>query len=627
MDNCIRVLSETVANQIAAGEVIQQPASAVKELVENAIDAGATSVDVVVKDAGKTLIQVIDNGKGMSPDDAVLCFERHATSKLRQAEDLMRISTMGFRGEALASIAAIAHVQLLTRRPEDELACQVHISGGKVESVESTVAAIGTSMSVRDIYFNVPARRKFLGSDAKQLLAIRNEFVQQALAHPTLRFTLNHQGECLLNLQPGNLRQRIAAIFGDTLSRRLYPIDVQTEFVNISGFIADPQAARKRSSEQYFFANGRFIRHPYLRKAVTSVYETLTEEGLQVPYFLFLDVPADTVDVNVSPTKTEVKFENESVIWPILNAAVKECLGKFNAVPSIDFDQEGAPRIDVLPRTSPAPSQPKVQFDSNYNPFSQSEKDFPDFRAKDVSPYSGYGQPKKQDFDKPKVDGWENLFESYSHPDRNAEGSSDDLAAEPIIPCPDKAFQGPMLQFAKRYLVMAADDRLLLVDQHRARVRILFEQYMRQMESHRSLSQTLLFPESLDLGPQSLLSFQQIRPSLEDLGFAFETDTEDGRNVSVSAIPESLIGHDAVQSVISLLDASEEDVGLFETKLNQRLALKLAQTAATPYGQALNREEMEEIWKELCDCQVQTYTPDGKPVILSWQAEDISKKF
>lgn len=643
MSSIIAVLPEHVANQIAAGEVVQQASSVVKELMENAIDAGATQIDVLIKDAGKTLIQINDNGKGMSREDAALCFERHATSKLKQASDLFSLQTKGFRGEALASIAAIAQVELHTRRAEDELGSKVCISASQIESQDEIVMpAAGTRFMVRNLFYNVPARRKFLGSNAKQFLAIRNEFIHLALAHPNLGMKLCHNGECLYDLYSSSLRQRIIALFGTNFNKKLYPIEVETDFVHISGFIGDPSAANKRSSEQFLFANHRFVRHPYLRKAILDVYENLIPNGLQPAYFLFLEVPADNIDVNISPTKTEVKFEHEQVIWPILNAAVRECLGKFNAVPSIDFDREDAPEINVFPADRECKA-PHLEYDRSYNPFAkttssnrastgaapkspswesliktfESARDFaqtkPDYAqsapATDVfrSTSENYGfdalqQPETVSFDTPK-DVLDTLF--------NDEEAWD-------------MFQHQICQVFGRYLMLPLGDQLLFIDQHRASIRIQFEQYSRQLSQHQSLSQSLLFPEEIDLPQHLIPDFEAMNDYLNDLGFRFE---KEGQQYALTGIPQQLTGKDAHAVLQDLLQAKLEDLPNFSDLLSDKLALQMAKSTAIPYGLILGEKEQKELCQQLFASAIQNFTPDGKSIIVRLSQEELIKKF
>ncbi len=613
MGNIIAVLPESVANQIAAGEVIQQPASAIKELMENAIDAGATRIDVTVKDGGRSLIQVSDNGKGMSPDDAVTCFERHATSKLHTADDLFSIHTMGFRGEALASIAAIAQVELITRRPEDELGCKVCIAGSKLESTEKIVAEKGTRLSVRNIFFNVPARRKFMGTAAKQFQAIRSEFIQIALSHPECQLSLTSDGIVVFQLTAGNLRQRIVSMFGETLNKSLYPIEVETDVIRISGFLADPQASRKRNAEQYFYINHRFIKHPYFRKAIQSVYEPLVSEGMQPVFFLFLQADTDTIDVNISPTKTEVKFENEQIIWPILQAGVRECLGKYNAVPSIDFDQTNAPLIDVFHPEEDIKA-PQVQYNPQYNPFKKTSG------STSFQPRPSFETEFKEE------------SELYSLSDEQADDTQEEVLQPLFEEDTSKMDLSQVNQLFGRYITVPSGDALLLIDQHRASIRLHYELYNQRLSAHRTASQTLLFPEEMELPAARKIDFDSIRTALEDLGFCFETSVPGW--VSITAIPDIAQGLAPIAVVNGLIDSYVEmntDNHLqgapFLQERNYRLALRMARQSALPYGQILSKGEMTQLCQDLFQLELHNLTPDGKHIILSLSAEELTRRF
>lgn len=629
----ILILSEAVANQIAAGEVVQQPSSAVKELMENAIDAGATQIDVSIKDAGKNLIQISDDGKGMSAEDAKICFERHATSKLRQANDLQNIRTMGFRGEALASIAAIAQVELVTKQADDELGTKVIISGSTIESVEPVTAAKGTRFSVRNLFFNVPARRKFMGSNAKQLQAIRNEFIQIALAHPQLKLSLSHNGEILYQLKSSNLRQRIVSLFGENINKNIFPIDVHTDVIHISGFVGSPEAAHKRSSEQYFFVNGRYIRHPYFRKAVMSVYEPLTAAGMQAVYFLFFEVDPESIDVNISPTKTEVKFEHEQIIWPILQAAVRESLGKFNATPSLDFDKENAPDIDVFKENRGPVAPPTVSYNPLYNPFhtktsfqenrESSEKGCGDLRHEIHSHNENMGNLYRPKALVPQ--NWEALYKNFE--DESALPLNEEQEALQTLFSSEDCLEeigGQLQQLFGRYVLLPMGDQLLLIDQRRAHVRILFEQYSKQLDNGLSCSQTLLFPESLPVTPEREAEMENISDLLRCLGFVFE---KEGENYLLSAVPDHSQGLNPIQLFNDMLDASMDSVPNFSNELKDKLALRLAISTAMPYGQSLHQSEMKALCRQLFQCALQKYTPDGKRILLHISASEIIKRF
>ena len=554
MSDIIHLLPDSVANQIAAGEVIQRPASVIKELVENAIDADAQNVHVLVTDAGKTCIQVIDDGKGMSETDARLSFERHATSKIREAADLFALRTMGFRGEALASIAAVAQVELKTRPESEELGTKLVIAGSKVESQEAVSCSKGSNFSIKNLFFNIPARRKFLKANSTELSNILAEFERIALVHPEVAFSLYSNDSELFNLPVSPLRQRIMAIFGKKLNQQLLNIEVNTTMVKISGYVAKPETARKKGAHQYFFVNGRYMRHPYFHKAVMDAYEQLIPVGEQISYFIYFEVDPANIDVNIHPTKTEIKFENEQAIWQILSAAVKESLGKFSAIPSIDFDTEDMPDIPAFEQNlSSAP--PTVQYNSDYNPFK-------------VSTGGGGGGA----YSRSKVD-WEDLYgglEKVSKMNRTTvetETGPDDFfpveediqpaasatlyANEPIVE------KGNLhLQFKGRFILTSVKSGLMLIDQHRAHVRVLFDRYMLQIKQKQGMSQGVLFPEILQLPASEAAVLQGIMDELSAVGF----DLSDlgGGSYAINGIPSGIEGLDPLELVRNMLHTAME---------------------------------------------------------------------
>lgn len=535
MSDIIHLLPDSVANQIAAGEVIQRPASVIKELVENAIDAEAQEIHVLVTDAGKTCIQVIDDGKGMSETDARLAFERHATSKIRQAADLFALRTMGFRGEALASVAAVAEVELKTRMANEELGTRIVIAGSKVESQEAVSCPKGSNFSIKNLFFNIPARRKFLKANSTELSNILTEFERIALVHPEVAFYLYSNDTELFNLPAMPLRQRILAVFGKKLNQHLLSVDVDTTMVKVSGFVAKPETARKKGAHQYFFVNGRYMRHPYFHKAVMDAYEQLIPAGEQISYFIYFDVDPANIDVNIHPTKTEIKFENEQAIWQIVSAAVKESLGKFNAVPSIDFDTEGMPDIPAFDQTRPI-EPPKVHYNSDFNPFKTSS----------ASSYSGGGS-----YSRPKVD-WEGLYDGLEkaskmntpmeeepfvdETDWTSAPASVDMSEErtPYVqetetvsspsaslytnePAVEKGAQH--FQFKGRFILTSVKSGLMLIDQHRAHIRVLFERYMNQIRQKQGVSQGVLFPEIVQLPASEAAVLESIMEDFSAVGF------------------------------------------------------------------------------------------------------------
>ncbi len=624
MENIIRILPDSVANQIAAGEVIQRPASVVKELVENAIDAGATQIDVVLKEAGRNMIRVVDNGKGMSPEDARLAFERHATSKIRQATDLFHLHTMGFRGEALASIASVAQVELVTRRSDDELAWKVEIEGSVISNEEPTLAAQGSRFTVRNLFYNIPARRKFLGDNAKELKAIREEFIQIALVNPKLQLSLTHNDDALYMLPPSNLRQRVLQLFGKRnsgqLHKQLYPVDVNTQLIRITGFIGDPTAACQRDQMQYFFVNDRFIKHKGFRSAVMKAYELLIPTGQQPTFFLYLEVDPETLDVNIHPTKTEVKFEHEQAIWPIIHATVREALGKSNAVPSIDFDRDDAPDIRVFTGDREV-SSPSVKFDPSYNPF----------KGQSTSPSRS---PQNWDllfqgFEKQKDDlasqeqAWESQSLSNDAVDESL-FSAEKLPSNRLFTLEDLNSEATKFQLFSSYIVLQSPHSLIFIDQHRAHVRVLFDRYLTMIETGKSTSQVLLFPESLDLDAVQRISLLEVMDDLHTFGFDVQCS---GNDFTIVAIPPDLKGTHPGLILEDLLQSLTEPGDNQLQDRRRKLALRIAKAAAVPYGQKLSEAEMNDLVQRLLDLKENKYTPDGKPILIPFTQEELSKRF
>ena len=598
MSDVIHLLPDSVANQIAAGEVIQRPASVIKELVENAVDAGATTIHVVVVDAGRTSIQVIDDGKGMSETDARLSFERHATSKIAKADDLFALHTMGFRGEALASIAAVAHVELQTRREADEIGSCIRIAGSKVVSQEPVSCPVGSNFKVENLFFNVPARRKFLKSNATELSNILTAFERIVLVYPDIHFTLHHNGTEMLNLKTGSLLQRISDVFGRQYCQDLLPVEVHTAMCSITGFISKPEGARKKSGHDYFFVNGRYMKHPYFHKAVVTAYDRLIPEGMQVPYFLYFEVNPNDIDVNIHPTKTEIKFENEQAIWQILTAAVRDALGKFCEVPAIDFDTQGSPDIPLYdPARQVAPPQP--HYNPDYNPFKSSSHS----------------------------SSWESLYEGLEKSPSSAPAPEE---GEMFGPTDDTQTPETILsekspshyQYKGKYLMTAVKSGLMIIDQHRADMRILYERYMEQMTNHTANTQKLLFPEVVQLAPSEAVLLGKLLPELTNLGF--ELSDLGGNSFAVNGVPSGLDGLDPVQLVRQLVDDSGTITSQVKS-LNAQLAMSLARHAAIPYGQLLNNEEIENIINQLFACSNVNYTPDGKAILCILPQGDIEQ--
>ena len=605
MSDVIQLLPDSVANQIAAGEVIQRPASIIKELVENAVDAGATRIDVNVIDAGKTSVQVIDNGRGMSETDARLAFERHATSKIRQASDLFALSTMGFRGEALASIAAVAQVELKTRLASEEIGTSLSIAGSQFTGQEPCACPVGSNFVIENLFYNIPARRKFLKSNATELNNIITAFERIALVYPDIAFTLRSNGTEVFNLPSVVLKQRIVDVFGKRISQDLLSFNVETSICKIHGFVGKPESARKKGAYQYFFVNGRYMKHPYFSKAVMLPFERLIPQGEQVPYFIYFEVNPEDIDVNIHPTKTEIKFENEQAVWQILSASVREAVGLFNDVPTIDFDTEGRPDIPVYNPNENAPA-PKVNYNPHYNPF-------------DDTPQATL-QSKNNSR-------WEDLYaglQSSEEPDLG------------LFPDTDKEEEGTVsrmiedkspahYQYKGRYVMTAVKSGLLVIDQHRAHVRILFEQYLRQVAQRSGTSQKVLFPEVVQFTANEDLVAQKIMPDLQGLGF--ELTDLGARNYAVNAIPAGLEGINPIEMIRDMVaTAMEKGAGLHDD-VNQALALSLARNAAIPYGQVLGNDEMESLVNALFACQNVNYTPNGQKILAIMAQTDLEQLF
>lgn len=615
MSDIIHLLPDHIANQIAAGEVIQRPSSVVKELVENAIDAGASMIRVNIVDAGRTLIQVIDDGKGMSETDARMAFERHATSKISSADDLFALHTMGFRGEALASIAAVAHIDLRTKQKDAELGTHLVIVGSTVETVEEDACNEGSVFSVKNLFFNVPARRKFLRGNETEFRNIVTEFERIALVNAQVGMSLYHNEAEIFNLPISGLRQRIINVYGKHMNQKLLSLDAQSSLVTINGFVSRPDAAKKRGALQYFFVNGRFMKHPYFHKAILQAYEQLIPAGEQPSYFVYFTLDPATIDVNIHPTKTEIKFENEQPIWQILMAATRESLAKSSAIPTIDFDAEGAISIPVY---NPAKKTegggmraPKVQVDSGYNPFDQE----PTYQ--------------RQEFD------WMKLYEGFER-DREAVGevSRQEEMRQPMdpasfdVPVSETLFTettNPCFQYKGRYILTAMKSGLALIDQHRAHLRILFEQYGRSIRQKQGASQQVLFPEVVTFTPAEVA----ILPTLwDDLRFAgFDLSDLGGGSYAINGLPAGIEGMDMVQLLKEIVAHCEELGTDAQEMIGETIARSLAKAAAIPAGKELTPEEMDHLIASLFSCQESNLTPDGKTIISMLTDEELERRF
>lgn len=614
MSDIIHLLPDSVANQIAAGEVIQRPASVLKELVENSIDAGASRIQILIKDAGRTLIQVVDNGKGMSETDARMAFERHATSKIKSADDLFSLTTMGFRGEALASIAAVAQVDLRSRRAEDELGVLVEIAGTRVFKQEMIQCDAGTVFQVKNLFFNVPARRRFLKSDNVEKSHILNEFYRIALVNSEVAFSLFDGDEEIFQLPASNYKVRIENIFGKNAKKRwqqqLLTIETSTNLVRIYGFVGKPEYAQK-SATQYFFVNGRYMRHPYFHKAVLLAYNQMIQATESPNYFIYFDVDPQTIDVNIHPTKTEIKFENEQAIWSILSASVKESLGKFNIVPSIDFDQEGS--IEIPTNISPENVRPpQTNFNPNYNPFGTSNYKRPPL---DWENLYGDFEKKETSFENPQIE--------QADVDLPLHISIESDVQQHILELVET--RAEYFQYKKRFIVTGLKSGMLMIDQHRAHIRILFDLFMSQIENRKAFSQQVLFPEILELNVDDNLIFSQLLPDLNSLGFEFES--LENYSYNIKGIPDILGTKSVIDLLLTMLDKTKTSAEVLHLKMHETISLSLAENSAIKIGQNLTYEEMNDLIDRLFACSSPNFTPDGKKIMTIFTLDEIEKRF
>ena len=612
MKDIIQLLPDSVANQIAAGEVVQRPASVVKELMENSVDAGATKIQVVVSDGGRTLIQVIDDGKGMSEIDARLAFERHATSKIKSAEDLFSLTTMGFRGEALASIAAVAQVELLTRRPDDELGTSVVISGSVLEQQEPVMLPAGSNLKVKNLFYNIPARRKFLKSNQTEFNNIVTEFERVALINCGIEFTLSHNGSEVVALPPSSFRQRIVNLFGKKINQQLVEVEVATPLISIKGFVGTPESARKKGTLQYFFVNGRYMRHPYFAKAVNSAFEDIIPQGEQVPFFLCIDVEPSRIDVNIHPTKTEIKFEDESDLWKIISAAVREALGRFNAAPSLDFDDDNIPEIpvmDISGGNSVPVSAPRVSYNPGYNPF---KNRMPDYRKSDSSwemLYEGGSVNKPLD-----LSPFEDLEVGEQQPSLYDMAKEESVAEEYI----------PMSQYKGQYILIPVKSGLMWVHQRRAHIRVLYERYKEQMQERRAVSQGLLFPERVEATLNEAVTIENIQEELSSLGF--DISSLGGGSFAINGVPSGIEGLSPVKLLMDVVHGVMDETDNSK-KINERISLAMAKDVAIVTGQLLSLDEMTVLIDDLFRTSSPSITPDGAIIVHIMPDKDIERNF
>ncbi|WP_321348532.1 DNA mismatch repair endonuclease MutL [uncultured Draconibacterium sp.] len=629
MSDIIQLLPDAVANQIAAGEVIQRPASVVKELVENALDAGATEITINIKDAGKTLIQISDNGSGMSPTDARMAFERHATSKIRSANDLFAIRTMGFRGEALASIAAIADVELRTKKADDEVGTFIHIIGSEVKTQEPAGCNNGTNFMIKNLFFNVPARRKFLKANSTELKHIIWEIQRVALPNPDIKLSLIHNGSPVYDLPPANYRKRLVDVFGKSLNQSLINVDEDTSIVKVFGYIGQPKYARKTLGEQFFFVNGRFMRHPYFHKAITQAYEQLLPPDTYPSYFLFLELDPEAIDINVHPTKTEIKFENERDIWPIIHASIRESLGKHNVVPSIDFDQSGSIDIPVPKKDGEGVRFPEIQINPDYNPFNNEK----DFAERGYSPFenasAGQGRSSSPDSgrEKKNLANWEDLYQGAQlklKPEPEYRHSS--IQADDLYANAHGQFSGKkVLQLKQRYVLTPVKSGLMVIDQKRAHERILYEKFMEVLKTDSVASQQQLFPQTVELNPADSALLKSILEDLLSLGFDIR---EFGKDTFIINGTPGVLDISSPELILEkLLEEYKTSPVDARSKAKEQIAASLAKASAMDYGTDLKQEEVDHLIDNLFACATPNFSPDGKKVLTIISTDDIEKSF
>ncbi|MEE1899278.1 DNA mismatch repair endonuclease MutL [Flavobacterium rakeshii] len=634
MSSIIQLLPDHVANQIAAGEVVQRPASVVKELMENSVDAGSTEIKLVVKDAGKTLIQVIDNGKGMSVTDARLCFERHATSKIRHAEDLFALGTKGFRGEALASIAAIAHVEMKTKQDQDELGTHIVIEGSKFVSQDVAVLPKGTSFSVKNLFFNIPARRNFLKSDTVEFRHVVDEFERVAMAHANIHFVLIHNGSEMFNLPASNTRQRIVNIFGGRTNEKLVPVNETTEIVSINGFVCKPEFAKKNRGEQFFFVNDRFIKSAYLHHAVMAAYEGLLKDGTQPGYYLYLDVPPNTIDINIHPTKTEIKFDDEHALYAILRSAIKHSLGQFNVAPVLDFDRDAT--LDTpYDYEKKDVGMPTIQVDSTFNPFADDSDDKPTqsfsgggSRSSSSSSFSSSSSYSSPSFKKDKMPSWESLYNGLNtSTDEIAEISfeSEEVTGSLFNDEEVEQTAHKTYQIHKKYIVSPIKSGMVIIDQKRAHQRVLYEQFLANITVQHGSSQQLLFPLTLHFNKSELGIIKEMKESLQNTGFVFDEFSDD--HIVVSGLPVNVAESEVSILLEELLNDLEQEVPDTSFSQSDSIAKSMSRSLAVKTGVILTEREQETMVNALFACKEPGVSPFNKPTFITLSVEDLDKRF
>ncbi len=606
MTDIIRLLPDSVANQIAAGEVIQRPASVVKELVENAIDARAKKIQIIIKDAGRTLVQVIDDGSGMSQSDARLAFERHATSKIKKAEDLFSIRTMGFRGEALASIAAVAQVELKTKPETEELGTQIKIRGSEIQEQEFISCPKGSNFIVKNLFFNIPARRRFLKSDNTELRHILVQFHRIVLCYPDISFSIKHNGSEIYNLPVGNHQKRILLLFGNSMGQSMIPVDVETSLVNVKGYIGKPELARKKTTNQFFFANKRFMRHAYFHKAVALAYENLIPPNTQPAYFIYFDIDPDKIDINIHPTKTEIKFEDSPAVFQMVRASVKEALGKFNIIPSIDFDQKGSLDIPILKKADEFNS-PQIGINPNYNPFETDKETSISYQSNNF---------KKQEI----PENWESLYDGLENEEAKQKGLFNSSNNSNFT---DNKQTENIFQLKGKFIVTPVKSGLMLINKKRAHERILYEQFLSALENQHAVSQVSLFPTTLNLDPENTAVLNEIKEQLHSIGFDIQSF---GKNsFVVNSSPAFFENMDPAVIIQQFLENYKDTEVNVEKDAKEKMAFAMAKASAVDYHVKLSSVEMRELIDALFTCNIPNFSPSGKPVLKILNMEELEK--
>lgn len=609
MSDIIQLLPDSVANQIAAGEVVQRPASVIKELMENSIDAGSTQIQVIVKDGGKALIQVIDNGSGMSETDARLCFERHATSKIKEASDLFAIRTMGFRGEALASIASIAEVDLRTRRYDEEVGTYLRINGSELEEHKTIACPVGSNFSVKNLFFNVPARRKFLKSSSLELKHIIAEFQRVALANPEVAMSLNHNGVDVYNLTSSTTKQRIVGLFGRAINQQLLDCSTNTTIANINGFIGRPESARKSSGEQFFFVNNRYFKSPYLHRAVMNSYERLIQSDSVPPYFIFIEVDPTTIDVNIHPTKTEIKFEDERTLWQIIHAVVKESLGKFAAVPSIDFDTQQVVDIPFFPKSAPI-NPIEIEVDKSFNPFDEDKSNF---------------STKSTIHHKPSTKGWEQLYQENQGDGFEQSTPVTQTFRSKGFDDNEEVVASKFFQFKDRYILTSVKSGLMVIDQKYAHERILFESYLDSLTAGKSFAQKELYPQAIELSGGDFTLLMESQEDLSQLGI--EISSLGHNSISINSLPANIKVGDPIRLIEDIVVSLKENQTKPLDSAHEKVAISMAKAASIGYIRTLSVTEMQDLVDKLFACKHPHLSPEGKVVLTIISLDELEKRF